>query len=29
MLFGIVAAGKLHSQPYILIFDKENKPDFT
>jgi len=29
MLFGIVAVGEVHLQPYILMFDKENKPDFT
>jgi hypothetical protein len=29
MLFGIVAVGEVHPQPHILMFDKENKPDFT
>jgi len=29
MLFGIVTAGKVHPQPYIFMFGKGNKPDFT
>jgi hypothetical protein len=29
MLFGNVAAGKIHPQPHILIFDKGNKTDFA
>jgi hypothetical protein len=29
MLFGNVAAGEIHPQPHILIFDKGNKTDFA
>jgi hypothetical protein len=28
-MLGIVAADEVHSQPYIFIFSKENKPDFA
>jgi hypothetical protein len=29
MLFGFVAAGEVHPQPYILMFGKWSKLDFT
>jgi len=29
MLFGNIAADKIHPQPHILIFGKENKLDFA
>jgi hypothetical protein len=29
MLFGIMVAGEVHPQPHILMFGKQNKPDFT